>query len=143
FIFYMSGTPGTESHQESSKVVSIISENKNPRISLNNKKIYLDTIVRKNAHAFEYTVLAFLVSANFFSFDKRGRGVIVYILFICLFYAVTDEFHQSFVPDRTSRASDILIDFGGSLIGMLLFYLTYYKLLVKKKAFQLRPKKNI
>ncbi|MEQ8155638.1 MAG: teicoplanin resistance protein VanZ, partial [Clostridiaceae bacterium] len=46
FIFYMSGTPGTESHQESSKVVSIISENKNPRISLNNKKIYLDTIVR-------------------------------------------------------------------------------------------------
>jgi len=139
----MSGKPGAESSQESDKVMSIISKNKNSSISLNNKKIRLEVIVRKNAHAFEYTVLAFLVSASFFSFEKRGRGIIIYILFICLFYAVTDEFHQSFVSGRTSRASDVLIDFGGSLIGMLLFYLAYYKLLVKKKAFQLRPKKNI
>jgi len=133
----MSGKPGEESHQDSVKVVSAISKNENSSISINNKKIYLDTIARKNAHAFEYTVLAFLLSASFFSFDKRGRGIIIYILFICLFYAVTDEFHQSFVPGRSSRASDVLIDFGGSIIGMLLFYLTYYKLMVKNKSWNL------
>jgi VanZ family protein len=89
----------------------------------------LDNFVRKNAHAFEYIVLAILVSSSFFAFNKRGKAYIIYILFICLFYAVTDEFHQSFVPGRTSLASDILIDFSGAIIGTTIFYLLYYKVI--------------
>jgi VanZ family protein len=87
----------------------------------------LDHIVRKNAHAFMYMVLAILASSAFFSYNKRGKNTIVYILFICLFYAVTDEFHQSFVPERTSLVSDVLVDFCGALIGLLFFYIVYYK----------------
>lgn len=57
-------------------------------------------------------------------FCKKKLGII----FICLLYAVTDEFHQSFVPGRTSLASDIIVDFAGASIGLGLFYLFYYKI---------------
>ena len=54
-------------------------------------------------------------------------------MFVCLFYAVTDEFHQSFVPGRGSLVSDVLVDFGGTLIGLTFFYIAYYKIYKKLK----------
>lgn len=153
FIFYMSGNNGTISHEQSTKVVNIIenaqgnkeksqSENKDKAVNNSNNSQQnknninvqqaeasnLDHIVRKNAHAFMYMVLAILVCGALFSYNKSGKGMIIYILFICLFYAVTDEFHQSFIPGRTSLVSDILVDFMGALIGLGLFYFSYYKI---------------
>ncbi|AVK50151.1 teicoplanin resistance protein VanZ [Clostridium sp. MF28] len=159
FIFYMSGNNGTISHEQSTKVVNIIenaqrnqeksqAENKDKAVSssdssqVNKNSINvkqeeasnLDHIVRKNAHAFMYMVLAILVCGALFSYNKNGKGMIIYILFICLFYAVTDEFHQSFIPGRTSLVSDILVDFMGAMIGLGLFYLSYYKIYKRKSS---------
>lgn len=148
FIFYMSSNNGTISHWQSTKVVNIIEEaqtklqdktenitevkktqeNKNITAIKNTTENNLDHIVRKNAHAFMYMVLSFLVSSAFFAYNKKGQNVVVYILFICLFYAVTDEFHQSFISGRTSLVSDVLVDFVGALIGLVFFYLCYYKI---------------
>ncbi|BCZ47195.1 hypothetical protein psyc5s11_32620 [Clostridium gelidum] len=142
FIFYMSSTNGEISHQQSTEVVNLIKntetklQTKGENETINKNTINqqqvnennLDYVIRKNAHAFMYMILAFLVSGLFFIFNKRGKDAIVYILFICLFYAVTDEFHQSFVLGRTSLVSDVLVDFGGTLIGLTFFYLTYYKI---------------
>lgn len=80
-------------------------------------------IVRKNAHAFEYFILAIIVSYSLFLFNIKGKNALIYIMFICLFYAVTDEFHQIFVPGRSSQVLDVIIDFAGSVIGMAVFYL--------------------
>lgn len=137
----MSSNNGQISHEQSTKVVNLIenkatSQNSNVSTKTNKNTVQtqqlkdnkLDHIVRKNAHAFMYMVLSILVSSMFFYFNKKGKDIIIYILFICLFYAVTDEFHQSFVPGRTSLVSDILVDFGGALIGLTLFYLMYYKI---------------
>lgn len=93
-----------------------------------NRQERLNLILRKNAHAFEYFVLAIIVSGVLAGFKLRGRRAIIYIMFICLFYAVTDEFHQQFVPGRTSLVSDVMIDFAGSLIGIAVFYVVYYRL---------------
>ena len=157
FIFYMSSNNGEISHLESNKVVNLIEnaevklQNKteikpiNKNLTVNKdtinaqqvKEKELDHVIRKNAHAFMYMILAFLVSSLIFIFNKRGKDAIVYILFICLFYAVIDEFHQSFVLGRTSLVSDVLVDFGGALIGLIFFYLVYYKIYkryaIKKK----------
>jgi len=151
FIFYMSSTNGEISHQQSTEVVNLIknteaklqTKGENETINkdtINEQQVNennLDYVIRKNAHAFMYMILAFLLSGLFFIFNKRGKDAIVYILFICLFYAVTDEFHQSFVLGRTSLVSDVLVDFGGTLIGLTFFYLTYYKIYegyaIKKK----------
>lgn len=151
FIFYMSSNNGAISHEQSNTVVKIIEKtesklktngeskaaiSKEPKANNNDGKANvkqvkldsLDHIIRKNAHGFMYMVLALLVSSALFTFNKKGKDAIVYILFICLFYAVTDEFHQAFVPGRTSLISDVLVDFCGALIGLTVFYLFYYKL---------------
>lgn len=152
FIFYMSGTRGEISHGQSTKVASIIenfqgkvenkTSNQNSKVPQANEKIvtsnqkeenYLDHIIRKNAHGFLYMMLAVIVSSILFNAKKKGKEAVIYILFICLFYAVLDEFHQSFVPGRTSLVSDVLIDFLGSLIGTMFFYLIYYKIYRKIK----------
>lgn len=173
FIFYMSGSNGQVSHNESTKVVNIIEEAKSKlQNQLQNKIISqsesdentnnnqnvnteagkesqvskstanlqlaklneLDHIVRKNAHGFLYMVLAIFVSCALFLNNKKGKDAVIYILFICLFYAVTDEFHQSFIPGRTSMVSDILVDFAGSLLGLIAFYFVYYKIYNSEKS---------
>jgi VanZ family protein len=39
---------------------------------------------------------------------------------VCGIFAVTDEFHQTFVASRTASRQDVLIDVCGALIGILL-----------------------
>ena len=36
----------------------------------------------------------------------------------CAMFAASDEFHQSFVPSRTSSFQDVIIDICGALIGL-------------------------
>ena len=37
------------------------------------------------------------------------------------FYAMTDEFHQLFVPGRSGRVADVLLDSTGAAVGVCLF----------------------
>lgn len=152
FIFYNSSQSGVNSNKFSFSILNktkseykelkgqkksnvIIKNNQVKTLPTTVKEENFNLFLRKNAHAFEYLVLAILVAIALFTYNYKGKKAIIYIMFICLFYAVTDEFHQSFVPGRTSLVSDVLIDFIGSLIGMSLFYLVYYKLrLGHKKA---------
>lgn len=128
-IFYLSGTNGAASHKESIQLVNIFSDIKIIKTAIHELKITnTDQFIRKNAHAFEYIVLAILSSAIFFSTNKKGLSAIIYILFTCLLLAILDEYHQSFVPGRASLVSDILIDFIGSIIGIVIFYIGYYKI---------------
>ncbi|WP_363316022.1 VanZ family protein [Clostridium sp.] len=125
------GETGKSSEQQSQNVkekVSIKARIKEAFRIPQNRQERLNLILRKNAHAFEYLVLAIIVSGVLHVFKLRGKQAIVYIMFICLLYAVTDEFHQQLVPGRTSLVSDVVIDFAGSLIGILVFYVIYYKL---------------
>jgi VanZ family protein len=80
-------------------------------------------LTRKLAHFSEYAVLgilaarAFAGSAN--AFLRRHWFRIALILII--FYALLDEFHQSFVPSRTASIYDSAIDAAGGLTALLAF----------------------
>jgi len=91
----------------------------------------LNLFIRKNAHVFLYLVLAILVSNALLNYNLKGKYALVYIMFICLLYAVLDEFHQSFTMGRSSLVRDVLIDFCGSLIGIAIFYFIYYKVFLR------------
>jgi len=77
--------------------------------------------IRKLAHLTEYAILAALLW-------RALRGgtrwqVKISILFFgtwiaCAIFAASDEFHQSFVPSRTSSPIDVMIDVTGALIGL-------------------------
>ncbi|OGR17384.1 MAG: hypothetical protein A2X81_08390 [Desulfobacterales bacterium GWB2_56_26] len=84
--------------------------------------LYLPALpgIDKLAHLLAYGVLA---ATTLFAFGERWKsekaGLTVLItVFFCLFYGITDEFHQSFVPGRAPSVVDIVADFGGAgLVG--------------------------
>jgi hypothetical protein len=49
------------------------------------------------------------------------RSVIAIILF-CLFYGITDELHQAFIPDRDACLGDLIADVLGAALTVLLWY---------------------
>lgn len=77
-------------------------------------------LIRKGAHFTEYGVLAMLV-ANAIRNGSRLRWYVP-IGFSAL-YAVTDEIHQYFVPERACRFLDVCIDTAGAAFGTAVFML--------------------
>lgn len=67
---------------------------------------------RKSVHLGSFGLLSFLL---YFAFDAK-RPLLAWIL--TTIYAGTDEFHQSFVPNRTASFTDVIIDSVGAVIGI-------------------------
>ena len=77
----------------------------------------LDFLVKKGGHAIGYALLA---SAYFYALPPRlsaGYKAALALLMAVLF-ALSDEFHQSFVQGRTSSLRDVAIDMIGGLAGL-------------------------
>jgi VanZ family protein len=76
----------------------------------------LDLVVKKGAHMLGYGLLAL---AYWYSlrFDKRRWWL---ALLFAMLYAISDEFHQSFVPGRHPSLVDALIIDGSGAALMLL-----------------------
>ena len=82
----------------------------------------LNFIIRKLAHFTEYAVLTTLGYWGWVKGMGRSPQQSLQIaLLISILFAITDEFHQRFVPGRTSLVTDVLIDcFGASLAALAL-----------------------
>jgi VanZ family protein len=92
--------------------------------SVPGEHLYLPNIVNidKVAHMAIYGLLAVTV---FYAFGVRfGRShpflLPLLVILICAVYGVSDEFHQSFVPNRSSDAFDVLADSAGAVIGCII-----------------------
>jgi len=80
---------------------------------------WADGLVKKGGHAVGYAILA-LLYWRAFDFKDSKRWV---AWLLAVIYAVTDEFHQSFVPGRHPAIWDVLIfDNFGALISLWLFH---------------------
>ncbi len=80
-------------------------------------------VERKGAHVFEYFVLTLLAFRHFGAY-YRGKERNIALLFavaVALIYGMTDEIHQTFVPGREGKISDVGID----CIGIALFVCGY------------------
>jgi VanZ family protein len=78
----------------------------------------LPEFTRWIAHFSEYALLAALW--NWALAPVLGRRAIVAAAAIAALYALSDEFHQSFVPGRDSDPKDFLIDCAGIATGLWL-----------------------
>jgi VanZ family protein len=72
-----------------------------------------DLVLRKIAHVVEYAILGALL------FRATGRARVAFGLGVL--YAMTDEFHQTFVPGRVGAAHDVVIDAAGIALGVLVY----------------------
>jgi len=80
-------------------------------------------VLRKLGHWSEYFILTVLLArALRAGFPRRGRiAQFTTCIAIATLYAASDEWHQSFVPSRTSTIIDVMIDSFGAICGLLGF----------------------
>lgn len=82
--------------------------------------------VRKLAHMSEFGLLYFLYLKSLLSLNgeaqkQRRWGWLALVLVFG--YAACDEWHQSFVPGRSSQFNDVLVDMLGAVLTALLLLL--------------------
>ena len=78
-------------------------------------------ITRKVAHFMEYAILGFLAARAFRTSPRpaiRQRWFLISAVLVVVF-ALLDEYHQSFVPNRTGTIYDSLIDMAGGLTALI------------------------
>ncbi|MGC2352114.1 MAG: VanZ family protein [Candidatus Udaeobacter sp.] len=83
----------------------------------------IHTVIRKLGHVIEYAILALVLWRALCSGPAlRTKTPILFgaVLLACALFAVTDEFHQSFVGSRTSSDHDVLLDSAGAFLGALI-----------------------
>ena len=86
----------------------------------------LNAPLRKVAHASVYFILAFILICylNFMFDNKKFIVSVIIVLTLCIGYAASDEYHQTFVDGRTGQVKDVVIDSVGTISGII-FYSTY------------------
>lgn len=89
-------------------------------------------IVRKTAHFAIFAILGGLSFLNVVTYKNIAfKFRFILSSLFCLVYAVSDELHQLIVPGRSGEIRDVLIDFGGALIGI-----AFLSLIVKISKFK-------
>lgn len=79
-----------------------------------------DFVTRKFAHLTEYFILCFLFYRGLRNTTKISLGQsLILSLILTILYALTDEYHQTFVSGRTGKALDIGIDSLGAFLGLI------------------------
>ncbi len=82
--------------------------------------LLVHAVIRKSAHVVVFGILGLLLYRALGD-TTGGRAVAVACaLFLAIGFAGLDEFHQRFVPSRTSRARDVGWDGAGATLALTL-----------------------
>jgi len=129
FIFSNSLQGSEDSWDASNAVASLLDPILHRLYALSNKLFAISghknpygygAFVRKLAHFSEYCLFGIECTIAMAVLSKRVLSPYIWAdLFAVLMVAVIDEFVQTFVG-RTSLVSDVLIDFSGALVGILI-----------------------
>ena len=143
-IFSFSAVPATASTKQSKgltyNVIKLLNGNKLSERDLEKLTKKINPVIRKIAHFSIYMILAivtymFIEELNIKSKSEkeRLRKNIIYTCIFCIIYAVFDEIHQIYVPGRTGKAIDVIIDTLGSCMGIAILFLNnFIKIRCKK-----------
>jgi VanZ family protein len=110
-------------------------------VSTEQPYVFTEFILRKTGHITEYTVLTFLMIMSIrFSkiplFWRTCACCLAAFLFAC-----SDEWHRTFVPERTGNFIDIYtFDLAGIVLGTVLYSLLH--LVAQKRDFSLSDQKE-
>lgn len=75
-----------------------------------------DLLVKKFGHAAGYALLAASIQWGLGRSDLKG---IALAWLFAVFYAISDELHQAYVPGRMASLADVGIDAAGAFLGLL------------------------
>ena len=117
-VFGLSNQNGSESGSLSRKIATFFA---NGNTATAEK---LEPVIRKVAHMSEYGVGAMIFYGITMTYEgmSRKKRIILSFAFIIL-YAASDEFHQTFIDDRSGNVTDVIIDTCGGAIGILAMFI--------------------
>lgn len=81
-----------------------------------------NAILRKIAHLMEYFLLGTLIFTVLFVSRVRQKNAFIMTLIFCLAFAAVDEYYQKFIPGRVPSLRDVMIDFAGSALAVLILF---------------------
>ncbi len=90
-----------------------------------------DLIGKKGGHLLGYALLSVAYLRGLTCAPQTGRRTVLWAILLASLYAVTDEFHQSFTPERNPSPSDVGIDTTGAILGASLW--TWFRALAKRR----------
>lgn len=127
FIIHFTGEPADVSTETSKGVLRSIlefffGENNEDTVTLYNHYI------RKFAHFFLFFAFSLSLNAALIHQDRLPR--VPFTVALGAVFAVCDELRQYFVPGRATEIRDMLLDFSGVLLGVLI--VTFLYLIVRK-----------
>lgn len=125
-VFYFSHQQGTGSSNTSKKVSKIVVEIidiKNEMQEEQKQEIIkiIELIIRKLAHYTIYLIGGIFITNCVYWYILEGKRTILYGASIGIIYAITDEIHQLFIPERSGKITDVLIDTIGIFTGILIY----------------------
>ena len=122
-VFIFSGQKGTESGNTSRKfTIEIIRILTGKNIALDDPFIEgIQLVIRKLAHFSVYAIGGFLIMSYAYTTEKTQKEKILYSIAFGGGYAITDELHQFFIPERSARVLDVIIDTAGVIAGVLMY----------------------
>ena len=91
-------------------------------------------IIRKIAHFSIYMIVGILIMSFVSTYRLLLWKKLLISIGVGLIYAISDEYHQSFVPGRSAELRDVIIDTSGVIMGILivLVIISIYKALGEK-----------
>ena len=105
-------TESNETYQNASAEEKVLMDN--------DYEFYISKVV----HVLEYCALCFFLFMAFIMVKKRYLNYL-FSFVITLLFAISDEVHQTFTPDRSARPQDVLIDASARIICILMLELIY------------------
>lgn len=131
FIWGNSLLPGTESGNLSGNVLNFVNSFlKNVGI---NKEVS-HYMIRKAAHFTEHMCFGACLLVTLRAYTQEVLKYISNILFIGLLVPVIDEFIQLFIDGRGGEIKDVIIDFSGLLVGIIISFIIVFLIDRKNKS---------
>ncbi len=120
---------------EASNAASLAILNKSEKIigKVDEEVFNLHRFIRKAAHLYNFAVIGMLVFCSWYCICRDRKKLVLWSL-MGLLTAIFDEVHQSFIPGRSARVGDVLIDFSGTLVGICFLYAVIRILFRKKRC---------
>ena len=88
-----------------------------------NAVLIINYVTRKFAHIAEYAILTYLWFRSLWTRPGRFIPCVRWSMSLSILYAMSDEWHQTFVPSREGTLIDVVWDAAGvAMMGFALWY---------------------
>ena len=101
-------------------VIFVLSHQSGLRVS---EDVNVERPIRVTGHLLAYATLGALLLLALARLDRPRPAQALLAWILAVAFGLTDEFHQSFVPERMGRLNDVVTDAIGAAVGVAIAWL--------------------